>query len=347
MANTTNLDLVKPLGTDHALISVINGNMDKVDAYAGKVNDSLAGVQDGLAIVAVGDTHAAITSGQFVYVKEHNTLPEGLYTASTNIAANGALSTSNLTADSKGGLNALSDQMAQIVSANASSHNSIYRGKYLGSAVTSAQYAAISSGTFDDLFIGDYWTIGGVNWRIAGFDYWLNTGDTQSTTHHVVIVPDSNLYTAQMNTSNTTANGYHGSAMYASNLASAKTTINNAFGSGHILNHRELLSNGVSGNIANGWAWYDSTVELMNECMVYGTVVNSKPVADSVNYNVGIDHSQLPLFRHNNAIICNRAPWWLRCVVSSTAFALVYAIGYAYYYNASDSFGVRPAFGIH
>lgn len=111
MANTTNLDLVKPLGTDHALISVINGNMDKVDAYAGKVNDSLAAVQDGLAIVAVGDTHAAITSGQFVYVKEHNTLPEGLYTASTNIAANGALSTSNLTADSKGGLNALSDQI--------------------------------------------------------------------------------------------------------------------------------------------------------------------------------------------------------------------------------------------
>lgn len=114
MANTTNLDLVKPLGTDHALISVINGNMDKVDAYAGKVNDSLAAVQDGLAIVAVGDTHAAITSGQFVYVKEHNTLPEGLYTASANIAANGALSTSNLTADSKGGLNALSDQIGAI-----------------------------------------------------------------------------------------------------------------------------------------------------------------------------------------------------------------------------------------
>ena len=114
MANTTNLDLEKPLGTDHALIAKINSNMDKIDDYAGKVNDSLAGVQDGLAIVAVGDTHAAITSGQFVYVKEHNTLPEGLYTASTNIAANGALSTSNLTADSKGGLNALSDQITQL-----------------------------------------------------------------------------------------------------------------------------------------------------------------------------------------------------------------------------------------
>jgi len=114
MANTSNLDLVKPAGTDHALISVINSNMDKVDAYAGKVNTSLAGVEDGLAIVATGNTHAAITAGQFVYVKEHNTLPEGLYTASSNIAANATLSTTNLTADSKGGLNALSDQIATI-----------------------------------------------------------------------------------------------------------------------------------------------------------------------------------------------------------------------------------------
>ena len=116
MANTSNLDLVKPAGTDHALISVINSNMDKVDAYAGKVNTSLAGVEDGLAIVATGNTHAAITAGQFVYVKEHNTLPEGLYTASSNIAANATLSTTNLTADSKGGLNALSDQIANLIS---------------------------------------------------------------------------------------------------------------------------------------------------------------------------------------------------------------------------------------
>lgn len=114
MANTSNLDLVKPAGTDHALISVINSNMDKVDAYAGKVNTSLAGVEDGLAIVATGNTHAAITAGQFVYVKEHNTLPEGLYTASSNIAANATLSTTNLTADSKGGLNALSDQIGTV-----------------------------------------------------------------------------------------------------------------------------------------------------------------------------------------------------------------------------------------
>lgn len=57
--------------------------------------------------------------------------------------------------------------------ANAGAHNGIYRGKFLGNSVTAAQYAAIAAGTFEDLYIGDYWTIGGVNWRIAAFDYYV------------------------------------------------------------------------------------------------------------------------------------------------------------------------------
>ena len=118
MANTQNLDLVKPLGTDHALVSVLNSNSDKIDAYAGAVNASLDGLRDGLGVLADGNTHAAITSGQFVYVKNHQTLPQGLYQATTNIAANGTLSTSNLTADPKGGLNTLSEHIANFESAD-------------------------------------------------------------------------------------------------------------------------------------------------------------------------------------------------------------------------------------
>ena len=114
MANTQNLDLVKPLGTDHALVSVLNSNSDKIDAYAGAVNAGLDGLRDGLGILADGNTHAAVTSGQFVYVKNHQTLPEGLYKATANIAANGTLSTSNLAADSAGGLNALNEQIGTL-----------------------------------------------------------------------------------------------------------------------------------------------------------------------------------------------------------------------------------------
>lgn len=72
---------------------------------------SMLGVQNfnpqSIAIVANGDTHAAITSGQYVYVQNHSTLTEGLYSASSAIAANETLSTSNLTAVGSGGLNAL------------------------------------------------------------------------------------------------------------------------------------------------------------------------------------------------------------------------------------------------
>ena len=74
---------------------------------------SLTALGGGMAIISVGDTHVAITSGEYVYVKGHSTLAEGLYTASSNISANGTLSSSNLTAVSKGGLNALNDQIAK------------------------------------------------------------------------------------------------------------------------------------------------------------------------------------------------------------------------------------------
>lgn len=116
MANTTNLDLVKPLGTDHALISVINSNMDKIDAYAGNTDDAIGSLADGLAILANGDTHAAITSGQFVYVRGHGTLADGLYQATANIAEDGTLSGSNLTADSSGGLNTVYDTLNSKIS---------------------------------------------------------------------------------------------------------------------------------------------------------------------------------------------------------------------------------------
>ena len=247
-------------------------------------------------------------------------------------------------------------KIAPLLFNNAGAHNAIYRGKSLGSTVTTAQYAAIKAGTFDDLYIGDYWTIGGVNYRIAAFDYYLNSGDTNCTTHHVVIVPDTCLYNAQMhNTSsggyeggaaNTTTGGYVGSDMYKSNLEQAKTTIKSAF-SGHVLKHRIYLTNAVANGRASGGAWCDSEVDLMCEQMVYGSGIFS-PVSDGSNVpaNYRVEKSQLPLFQHEPSRICNRATWWLRDVITASYFALVGYNGLADYGSASDSLGVRPAFCI-
>lgn len=257
------------------------------------------------------------------------------------------ISTANFKKDLKEYMEGVNTILAQLTYDNAGAHNSIYRGKNLGTTVTEEQWEAISSGTFTDLYIGDYWVIGGVNWRIAAFDYYLNCGDTSFTKHHAVIVPDTCLYNAQMNTTNVTTGAYKGSAMYTANLTQAKSTINSAFGSSHVLSHRIYLSNATSNGRASAGEWTDSTVDLMCEHMVYGSGIFS-PVSDGSNVpnNYRVEKGQLPLFALEPSRICNRATWWLRDVITAANFAIVGNGGYAHCGNASNSLGVRPAFCI-
>lgn len=236
--------------------------------------------------------------------------------------------------------------LESFLSGGAGAHNSIYRGKNLGSSVTAEQYAAIAAGTFDDLYIGDYWIIGGVTYRIAAFDYYLHCGDTECTKHHVVLVPDACLYKHAMNDADTTTGAYVNSKMYTEGLSQAKTIISAAF-SGHVLSKRIYLSNAVSDGRASAGAWYDSEVDLMCEHMVYGSGIFS-PVSDgsSVPNNYRVEKGQLPLFALEPSRICNRATWWLRDVISAAYFADVAVAGDAYYSAASYSYGVRPVFSI-
>lgn len=233
-------------------------------------------------------------------------------------------------------------------------HNCIYRGKYLGSSITAAKWAAIKAGTFDDLYIGDYWTIGGVNYRIAGFDYFYGVGDTQCTVHHIVLVPDTNLYSQKFEETNTTANGYYGSVMKQSGLDAALTTVAAAFGSEHILEHREYFCNACNTSTGrpSAGAWYSTKIDIQTEEMVYGTrefaAVN--PGQTDIwggfhNYNVA--YSQLPLYALDKSRICNRAWYWLRNPVSPATFAGVDGNGYADSSAASSARGVRPCFAIY
>ena len=333
-------------------------------------NRSINSLESAIAIISSGDTHPAINAGQYVYIKLHSNisgiadLPEGLYVAKSSISANAALTTSNVSSISGGGLNNLLINIPNYYN-NAGFHNSIFRGNSLGSSISSTQWSEISAGTFKDLFIGDYWTINNINWRIAAFDYWLRCGDTECTTHHIVIVPDSNLLTADgstthfMDTANVTSGGYLGSGFRSgTNHDSGSTAntsrqqciniVNNAFGSSHILTHREYFTNAVTNGKPSAGAWADSTVDMMNERMVYGNAPFS-PVSDgtTVPANYTIDKGQLPLFALAPQYICNRALWWLRDPVSSASFAFVGYGGGCTCDNASSAWvGVRPAFGI-
>lgn len=223
----------------------------------------------------------------------------------------------------------------------------IFRGKNLGTALTAVQKVAIKDGSFKGMFLGDYWSIGGRIWRIVDMDYWYNCGDTAFTSHHLVIMPDEALYNAQMNTTNITTGGYVGSEMYKNNLANAKTIVNAAF-QGSVLTHREYLCNAVTNGKQSGGAWFDSSIELPSEIMMYGHIHFGNASDGNTIPNIYTpSKTQLALFMVCPRFIVNRSyNQWLRDVVSSAYFAYVSNGGAPNCGTASNSHGVRPVFPV-
>lgn len=229
----------------------------------------------------------------------------------------------------------IDDLLKVIVPKNAGTHNGIYRGKDITDLFYDGTLSQqIAAGTFDDVFIGDY-IIGKVSKRkylVADINYRLNCGDTECTTPHILMVPERIMGTAKMNDTNTVTGGYYGSKMYTEYLAPFKAVIQNDFEINHILNHKVLLTNAVADGKASGWAWYDSTIEIMNECMVYG----HNAWGSHHGYETGADKSQLSLFRLNASKIVARNDagerywYWLRDVASASEFAIVSYYGFAY-----------------
>ena len=241
----------------------------------------------------------------------------------------------------------------------AEAHNAMWGGRDITAAFNNGTFSTnVANGTFKDIFPGDYITkqvtISGttytVNWVIADCDYWINKGDTATTAHHVAIVPQTPIFTAQMNTTNTTEGGYAGSEMYKNVIPACATGIVSAFGSDHILTFRDLITNTVDNNVASrgycGWtgasapweAWASVQCNLMTEHMVTGA-----PHYSSSGIDDEITTRQMSAFRLSERLInYNRQWWWLRNVVSSAYFAIVYGYGYASAYLASSVIGVRP-----
>ena len=252
-------------------------------------------------------------------------------------------------------------ELLNITEENAGFHNAIFRGKNITDYyMDGTLYTRISNGTFNDLYIGDYIVQNGINWRIAGFDIYLKKGDNAFMTHHAVIIPDTGLTSARMNSSDTTIGGYVGSEMYTVTLPNVlETYINPVFGS-HVLEYRNLLSNSMDNTRANrtsfingaasDWGWYTRKLDLMNEVQVFGTIAWS-----SSGIEVGSDNTQFPLFRLRPIYInVQRNCYWLRNIVSETHFVDVELDGFTGLYGASltnntftnQAFGVRPYFYI-
>lgn len=250
-------------------------------------------------------------------------------------------------------------------------HNNIFRGDDLfakGYDINDI-CAMIADGSFSDIYIGDYFTLSGsipdvpcfveqtgddgtkslvestqtvmynTKFRIAGLDTYLNTGDTAFTAHHAVIVPDENIGTNRMNGTNSTTGGYVSSFMFASVLPVYNTHFSAKLNN-HLLSHREILSNSVTGNQASGWAWANVKINLMSEPEVYGSNLWGN------KYDAGVNYRQFPLFRIASKYICNRNWCWLNTIAGGSDFTAMTSNGNATRNGAGVALAVRPCFCI-
>lgn len=222
----------------------------------------------------------------------------------------------------------------RILPSGSASHNAIYRGKYLGNVITQEQAEAISNGTFDDLFVGDYWTMNGINHRIGDFNYWINSGFPESEKikiPHLLIVPDTCYSTGVMNSSNSTTGGYASSTMKSQILNNIANTLPDEIKS-RLLTHRTFIDG----------TWVSTSVDLMNEVMIYGCYV----LTDNTNKQTS-DNRQLSLFRLSSEFKNINENYWLRNYANSTEYTMVSYYGDSSKDKATRTYGIRPVFAIH
>lgn len=194
---------------------------------------------------------------------------------------------------------------------------------------------------------------------LADYNYFYNPGRNDyaniNQNHWVAVV--LGFAAGQMNSSNTTAGGFSGSAIYTWLKGDCKNAVLGAFGSSHLIANQRLLSNGTynSSSVTHGfsWDWVDAMYAcLMSEVQVYG----SKAWSD-LGWSTGEANRQLDVFRNasfmevlgrnygqsNNNFNSNSA--WLRDISASspgTLFCIADYSGLANRRDASYSDGRYP-----
>lgn len=232
-------------------------------------------------------------------------------------------------------------------------HRRIFRGKCLGNTITPEQLAAIRSGTFEDLWLGDYWvnSASPTVYRIVDFDYYYGKGDQKLAKHHLVVMPDSNIKVGKMNETATTAGGYAGSGMVTGNFYGGDAYIDRVFSEESFITYREYFTNGVSDTgYPNSGDWYTSgKFNIPNEIMIFGCHIFAAGSDGSIDVNrYTVSNSQLALFNVCPKYIAppgdTGAGYWLRDIANKSRFAFVSQQGEASYGNANSSKGIRPYF---
>ena len=228
----------------------------------------------------------------------------------------------------------------------------------LGVATAAAAFSALrtkaDNGDFKGLRLGDYidvssMTVDGsaisnsnqrLRFIIAGFDTYYRVGDTEITSHHIVMVSKNCVFQHAMNSTAANTGGYPASELKTWLNDAVKTGLVNAIGITPKTVRRLL-------DIKDDWAWTAETVFIPTEVEVFGHQVWSNNKGYSTGSSV-----QWPLFsKYPQMRIANwngsRWWWWGASprADDTASFCVCSYRGYANSHSASDSdAGVRFAF---
>lgn len=295
-----------------------------------------------------------------------------LYTAQTLEDAQKTQARENIGAADAATVNQLKSETAYVTG---NARNGLYRGKNLGELGSETEWAAflekyqVPQGLFvtadksDALYLGDYVTVKNAgaysgDWMIAGFNTHKNIGDNldavdgvsnAGNANHLAMIPRGAgfVFGTKMNDTNTTANGYAGSAMYAYLRETAVPALTGSLGK-RLLTRRVLLTNAMDTNakspgysgltgVSSSYVWCSSRAELMSEVQVYGSGVWGG------GYDTGEACEKLPVFNFVMPVAFGRYYFWLRSVASATYFAYCGSRGSTGVADASsDWMCVRP-----
>lgn len=243
---------------------------------------------------------------------------------------------------------------------NAASHNAFYVEEDITEMYNDGTFTRnVENGTFKDIFPGMYitktYTAAGIesniteDFVVGDLDYFMNSGDTKLTTHHaLMLMKNGSTVKRGMNSSDTESGGYLGSEMWTTTIPEYVTAMGNAFGSSHIVSHREDLVNAIStaNHTAENTRWIDVKFNLMNNNMAYGSQITGSSL-----YDVGNRTQQIAAMRHNSHLKIGHDgkgkgtySYWLSDVAKNYGFSYASSTGKCDRFRATYSGCIRGYF---
>lgn len=220
-------------------------------------------------------------------------------------------------------------------------HKNVFRGKNLGEYITDEQLAAIQDGSFEDLYVGDYWVdVDSIKFYIADINYFYSIGDSKYVPilqkPHIVVMPDNPIDSQTFNPTETTSGGYS-HCQLLNNFGTSLNKFKNIFGE-NCVKFAELYSTGRNTDTKLATtSWFSVNIAIPNSIQALGYRPDfeiREPIQSSTR--------QFSLFRFNPNLFLNRNGFALRDIATIDRFSAIDYRGNIVEAYPTGSYGLCP-----